>query len=79
MERSTLAYGLVAHLVFWVLIIRTGILYGRKIPLIFIGLWFAGLITLPRALPFGFSLFVCGLGIVLAVIDRIKSTPWNQM
>ena len=73
-------YALIPTLVFWFLIIRIWILHGRSIPLVFIGLWIAGRFTLhvivgPSAL--GFPLFVCILGIVLAVIDRAKSLSTN--
>jgi hypothetical protein len=73
-------YAVIPTLVFWFLIIRIWVLYGRNIPLVFIGLWIAGRLTLqvivgPSAL--GFPLFVCILGIVLVLIDRAKSLSVN--
>jgi len=75
-------YALIPTLVFWFLIIRTWILYGRNIPLAFIGLWIVGRFTLPVIVGpslFGFPLFVCFLGIVLALIDRVKSFRTNSL
>jgi hypothetical protein len=61
-------------------LIRIGILYGRKIPLIFIGLLVIGRFTLPEMLgPYRFDIFVTGLAIILALIDRFKSVRWNSM
>jgi hypothetical protein len=73
-------YALIPTLVFWFLIIRIWILHGRNIPLVFIGLWIAGRLTLhvfAGSSALGFPLFVCILGIVLAVIDRAKSLSAN--
>jgi hypothetical protein len=61
-------------------LVRIGILYGRKIPLIFIALLIIGRFTLPEMLgPYRFEIFVACLAIILAVIDRVKSVPWNSM
>ena len=75
-------YSGIAYLAFLFLIVRTWVRYGRKIPLIFIGLLLLGRYTLPLILGptlFGFSIYVCLLGIVLALIDRFKSLRWNVM
>jgi predicted membrane metal-binding protein len=73
-------YGGIPYLVFAFLIIRVWILYGRKIPLVFIALLLLGRYTLPEMLgPFRFQIFVCLLAIVLLLIDRFKSVRWNAM
>ena len=73
-------YEFIPYIVILYLLIRIGILYGRKIPLIFIGLLVIGRLTVPVALgPFGFSLYVTFLAIILALIDRFKSIRWHSM
>jgi hypothetical protein len=73
-------YGFIPFLVFLYLVIRIWFLYGPKIPLIFIGLLILGGFTVPEALgPYRYSLLVCVLAIVLALIDRFKSVRWNVM
>ena len=73
-------YEFIPYIVMLYLLIRIGILYGRKIPLIFIGLLVIGRLTVPTALgPFGFSIFVTVLAIILALIDRFKSIRWHSM
>ena len=75
-----MGYDFISYLVILFLLIRIGILYGRKIPLIFIGLLIIGRFTLPAMLGmFGFSLYVTGLAIVLALIDRFKAVRWHSM
>jgi len=73
-------YEFIPYIVMVYLLIRIGILYGRKIPLIFIGLLVFGRLTLPAVFgPFGFSIFVTVLAIILALIDRFKSIRWHSM
>ena len=73
-------YEFIPYIVILYLLIRIGILYGRKIPLIFIGLLVIGRLTVPVALgPFGNSLYVTFLAIILALIDRFKSIRWHSM
>jgi hypothetical protein len=75
-----MGYGSIALLVMVYLLIRIGILYGRKIPLIFIGLLVIGRFTLPEMLgPYRFDIFVACLAIILALIDRFKSVRWHSM
>ena len=75
-----MGYGPIALVIMLFLLIRIGILYGRKIPLIFIGLLVIGRFTLPEILgPYRFELFVIGLAIVLVLIDRFKAIRWNSM
>jgi len=74
------AYAFIPLVVMAYLLIRIGILYGRRIPLIFIGLLVIGRLSLPEMLgPYRFEIFVAGLAIVLALIDRVKSVPWDPM
>ena len=74
------AYGAIPYLIFAYLIIRVWILYGRKIPLIFLGLLVVVRYTVPEALgPYGPTLLITFLAIALALIDRFKSVRWNQM
>ena len=75
-----MGYDFISYLVILFLLIRIGILYGRRIPLIFIGLLIIGRFTLPAMLgTLGFSLYVTGLAIVLALIDRFKAVRWHSM
>ena len=75
-----MGYGSLAFLIMLFLLIRIGVLYGLRIPLIFIGLLVIGRFTLPAMLgPYRFELFVTFLAIVLALIDRFKSIRWNSM
>ena len=73
-------YGSVAFVVFAFLAIRIWMLYGPKIPLIFIGLLVLGQYALPEMFgPYRFPLFVTLLTIVLLLIDRFKAVRWNLM
>lgn len=73
-------YAAVPYFIFAYLIIRVWILYGRKIPLIFLGLLLVGRYTVPEVLgPFGPTLLIILLAIALALIDRFKSVNWNSM
>jgi hypothetical protein len=73
-------YEFIPYIVMLYLLIRIGIFYGRKIPLIFIGLLVIGRLTLQEALgPSGFSIYVIVLAIILALIDRFKSVRWHSM
>jgi len=75
-----MGYGGVGLLVMVFLLIRIGILYGRRIPLIFIGLLVIGPFTLPEMLgPYRFEIYVTCLAIILVLIDRFKSIRWNSM
>jgi hypothetical protein len=74
------AYGFISLAVMIYLLIRTGILYGPKIPLVFIGLVVIGRFCLPEILgPYRFEIFVACLAIILVLIDRFKSVPWDPM
>ena len=73
-------YEFIPYIVMLYLLIRIGVLYGRKVPLVFIGLLVIGRLTVPVVLGFlGFSLYVTFLAIVLALIDRFKSIRWHSM
>ena len=75
-----MGYQSIPFIVLVVLIIRTGILYGPKIPAVFIALAVLGRYTLPEMLgPFRYPLYLCLLAIVLALIDRFRSVRWNAM
>lgn len=75
-----MGYDFISYLLILFLLIRIGILYGRRMPLIFIGLLIIGWFTLPAMLgTVGFSLYVTGLAIVLALIDRFKAVRWHSM
>ena len=75
-----MGYGSIAYLVFAYLIVRIGVLYGWRIPLVFAGLLVLGRYTLPETLGlYRFPVFVCILAIGLALFDRWKSLKWNQL
>ena len=69
-------FGLIALGVFWIAAIKLWFVDGPKIPLICIGLWFAGLFGFPRLhFPgFSFLVFECLLGVILLLVDKYKST-----
>ena len=74
-----MAYGGIALIVFWFLIIKMWIQYGPKIPVTFIVI-FVLLYVVVRQLPsigFPFELFVCFLGIAMILVDRVKANPWR--
>jgi predicted membrane metal-binding protein len=73
-------YGLIALIVFWILVVRLWRRAGPRIPLVFVGLWVAGYFVLPLlSVWIPFQLFTCGLAIVMAVIDRVNpATLRNQ-
>lgn len=73
-------YESIVYFVMLFLLIRIGILHGRRIPLIFIGLLVIGRFTLPALLgSSAFPFFAIGLTIVLALIDRLKGVRWHSM
>jgi hypothetical protein len=75
-----MGYGGIAFLILVFLLIRVGILYGRRVPLIFIGLLVIGRFTLPEMLgPYRFEIYVACLAIILVLIDRFKSVRWHSM
>jgi hypothetical protein len=75
-----LGYPFIAYVVVVFLLIRIGILYGRRIPLVFIALVVIGRFILPEALgPYRFEIFMTGVAILLVLIDRFKSIRWNSM
>jgi hypothetical protein len=67
--------GFVVPIIFWYFVIRVWILTGRKIPLIFIGLWIVAVFSPPHLhLPALVSpLTVIFLAIVLVLIDRYQT------
>ncbi|HTG74210.1 MAG TPA: hypothetical protein VMB70_10590 [Terriglobia bacterium] len=80
MSPLLMGYQLITYPIFAYLIIRTWILYGRKIPLTFLGLLVLGWYTVPRVLgSSGFPIFFVLLTIALLLIDRFKSVRWNSM
>ena len=70
-----MAYGLFVPIIFWYFVIRVWILTGRKIPLIFIGLWIVAVFGFPMMrLPALVSpLTVIFLAVVLILIDRYQT------
>jgi len=70
-----MGYGLVAPIIFWYLVIRIWVRNGRKIPLIFIGLWCFATFGFPmlRLPGLASSLTVIALGMILYIIDRYKT------
>jgi hypothetical protein len=68
-------FGLIALGGFWVAAIKLWFADGPKIPLIFIGLWLAGLFGFPMLhLPGpAFMVFECILAIILLLVDRYKA------
>ena len=75
-----MGYHFIALPVLVFLLIRIGILYGRRIPLIFLGLLVLGRLVLPEALgPYRFEIFVTVLAILLFLIDRFMSVRWHSM
>jgi len=70
-----MAYGFAVPIIFWYFVIRAWILTGRKIPLIFIGLWIVVVLAPPYLhLPaLVSSLAVIFLSIILILIDRYQT------
>jgi hypothetical protein len=70
-----MGYGLAVPIIFWYVVIRVWILTGRKIPLIFIGLWLVVVFGFPYLhLPSLVSpLTVISMAIVLVLIDRYQA------
>jgi hypothetical protein len=70
-----MGYVLAVPIIFWYFVIRVWILTGRKIPLIFIGLWIVAVFAPPHLhLPALVSpLTVISLAIVLVLIDRYQA------
>ena len=67
-----MGYGLAVPIIFWYFVIRVWRLTGRKIPLIFIGLWIVAVFGFPMMrLPALVSpLTVIFLAVVLVLVDR---------
>jgi len=67
--------GLIALIAFWTFAIRLWIIDGPKTPLIFIGLWFAGLFVIPMLGGSGyiFLAFEAILAVILLIIERCQS------
>jgi hypothetical protein len=70
-----MGYGLAVPIIFWCFVIRVWILTGRKLPLIFIGLWIVAVfgfryLHLPALVS---PLTVVSLAIVLILIDRYET------
>jgi hypothetical protein len=71
-----MGWGLVVTIIFWYLVIRVWILSGKRIPLIFVGLWLLAVFGVPYLqVPWRISLLaVVFLSICLVLIDRYQTT-----
>jgi hypothetical protein len=67
--------GLLPLIAFWVVVIRLWIIEGPKVPLIFIGLWLAGLFGFPALGWSGyiFLAFEALLAAILLIVEKYKS------
>jgi hypothetical protein len=67
--------GMIALGAFWLAAIKLWFMDGPKIPLIFIGLWFAGFFGFPRLHFSGvvFLVYECLLAVILLLVDRYKT------